>query len=294
MTKQLDIFDQPAKSEKNTSVERKPRERLAQPKYMEIVKRMVSLSTDGTKLIQLEFECAGIYGNCADPVEDLAVVRYKFKNDKFWKRDIYLAPFDTNFLIISEEFNESGESINFWTHDLLRKHYTFKNNVLDLTAENDFHGGDTDEEYYISRLMDWLIEVPHEYLYKRLPTTEEDMFLGVTHSYPISLKHQRIFVDDKRYDIGATDNESIGMDADYTGGFCGFGVQLSDKKHLQARHYYLRGRKSGIGMHCDDDGRVEKFTFTETIGNKETEFVLWDQVKGCKQYINLLTGQKIY
>lgn len=294
MAKQLDIFDQPAKSENLSSAEPKPKNRLAQPKYMEILRRMVSLSADDTKLMQLEFECAGIFGNLANPMEDLAIVRYKFINDKFWKRDIYLAPFDTNFLIISEEFNERGESINFWAHDLLLKHYIFNNNVLDLAAKNDFHGGDTDEEYYISRLMDWLIEVPHEYLFKRLPTAEEDMFLGVTHSYPININYPRIFVDDKRYDISETDNESIGLDADYTGGFCGFGVQLSDKKQLRSRHYYLRGRKSGIGMHCDEDGRVVKFTFTETIGSKETEYVLWDQTIGCKQYINLLAGQIIY
>tara|TARA_Y100000590_G_scaffold209326_1_gene237149 strand:- start:21 stop:902 length:882 start_codon:yes stop_codon:yes gene_type:complete len=226
----------------------------------------------GIKIKIIEYDCVGIFGNFADPFYDVARVRFIFKKDILLKREMRLAPFDSNILLYKEEYDPSGQMISFSPHEKLARNFVIEKNILRLDKKDDWYGeDDSDEDYYIPRLTDWIAEVPTNHLHQRKPNLEYD-------DYDIFGRF-----NDPEKNRTYTKNESMIFhpeSEDYMGGFCGFAIEFDENDTLRYRQYYRSGKKYGIGMHFSAEGRLEKLTHTSYQKDKETETKIWDSQLG--------------
>jgi hypothetical protein len=239
---------------------------------LETFRFIETIKANKIKITIIEYDCVGIFGNCADPIYDVARVRFKFKNDILLKREMRLAPFDSNILLYTEEYNPSGKMISFKPHEKLAKNFVIEKNILRLDKKDDWYGeDDSEEDYYIPRLTDWIAEIPTSHLHQRKPNLKYD-------DYDIFGR----FNDPKK---NRTYTKNLGMqfhgeDEDYMGGFCGFAIELDENDTLRYRQYYRSGKKYGIGMHFSAEAKLEKLTHTTYHGDKETEIKIWCSQSG--------------
>ncbi len=251
-------------------------------KSQKIIKRLKSqletfrfvetIKSNKIKIKAIEYDCVGIFGNFADPIYDVARVRFIFKKDILLKREMRLAPFDSNILLYKEEYDPSGQMISFSPHEKLARNFVIEKNILRLDKKDDWYGeDDSDEDYYIPRLTDWIAEVPTSHLHQRKPNLEYD-------DYDIFGRF-----NDPEKNRTYTKNESMIFhpeSEDYMGGFCGFAIEFDENDTLRYRQYYRSGKKYGIGMHFSAEGRLEKLTHTSYQKDKETETKIWDSQLG--------------
>jgi len=222
----------------------------------------------GKKIKIIEYDCVGIFGTFADPFYDVARVRFKFKNDILIKREMRLAPFDSNILLYTEEYDSSGKIIFFEPHEKLAKNFVIEKNILRLDKKDDWYGDDdSGEDYYIPRLTDWIAEIPTNHLHQRKPNLkygDHDIFGRFNDP-----KKNRTYTKN-------LDMQFHGENEDYMGGFCGFAIESDENDTLRYRQYYRSGKKYGIGMHFSAEAKLEKLTHTSYHGDKETEIKIWD------------------
>ena len=118
---------------------------------LETFRYVETIKTNKIKIKAIEYDCAGIFGNFADPIYDVARVRFIFKKDILLKREMRLAPFDSNILLYKEEYDPSGQIISFTPHEKLAKNFVIEKNILRLDKKDDWYGEDDSEEDYLSQ-----------------------------------------------------------------------------------------------------------------------------------------------